>query len=158
MSNKNETTAATVDVLAVMDSQPLTIDKTGAALARSLHVIGWELLSVDLDVTAETARIELRSGDLHVTFDARGGRASITRETMTTAQHRIGRKGDVTVVDRIRPVFLGRQSGLGLRSGLRALSHYVGDNAQLTIPHNQARDIFRPLLNDAALARVGGAK
>lgn len=144
-----------VDVLAVMDSQPITLD-TGAALARSLHMIGWELLSVEIDLTAETARIELRSGERYVMFDARNGRASITRETMTTEQHRIGRKGDITVVNRIRPVFLGRQSGLGLRSGLRALSHYVADNAPLAIPHDKARDIFRPLLNPAAIARVSG--
>jgi hypothetical protein len=149
-------TTERIDVLAVMDAQPLTFE-AGNALARSLHVIGWELLSVEIDLSAETARIELRSGDRYVMFDARNGHASITRETMTKEQCRVGRKGDITVVDRVHPVFLGRQSGLGLRSGLRALSHYVADNAPLAIPHDQARDIFRPLLNPAALARVGGA-
>ena len=150
--------SAPVDVLAVMGETSLAVGSAGDQLVRSLEAIGWQLLSVEIDLTVEAARIELRSGDRYVMFDARNGRASITREVMETRQHRVGRKGDITVVSRVHPVFIGRQSGLGLRSGLRALSHYVGDNAPIAIPHDQARDIFRPLLAGPALARVQGVQ
>jgi len=134
------------DVPAVATAQQLAF-AAGSAITQSLHVIGWELLSVEIDAIAETLRIELHSGERYVMFDARNGRASITSELMTVESHRTGRKGDIAVAHRIRPMFLGRQNGLGLRSGLRALSHYVADNAPLSISHEQARSIFRPLLS-----------
>lgn len=115
-------------------------------LERTMESLGWQLLSVEIDVTAETARIKLSRGNLRVMLDARNGRASITREMMTCTQHRTGRKGDVTVVSRITPVFIGRQACGGVRSGLRTLAHYIADNSQLALSHAKARDLFRPLL------------
>lgn len=141
--------APKVDVLAVMDPSH--------TMVRSLDSAGWQLLSVDIDLCSETARIELRQEDLYVTFDARGGKASITREVMEKERIRVGRKGDISVTTRIAPRFIGRHSGLGLRSGLRFLSHYVADNAAIALSHKEARDIFRPLLSGAALARIGSA-
>lgn len=45
---------------------------------------------------------------------------------------KIGRRGDVNIVERHRDEFIGREKfppGTGLRTGLRALANYVGDNA-----------------------------
>lgn len=145
--------SAPVDVLAVASGTAIAID-AGNHLAKSLQLIGWELLSVEIDLTVEAARIELRSGDRYVMFDARNGRASITTERMTVERRQTGRRGDITVCNTVRPEFMGRQTGFGLRSGIRALSHYVGDNAPSAIPHDKARDLFRPLLGGNALARV----
>lgn len=145
-----------VDVLAVVSDTAITVDASDQ-LAKSLHVIGWELLSVEIDLTIEAARIDLRSGDRYVMFDARNGRASITTERIAVERRRTGRRGDIFVCNTVRPEFMGRQSGFGLRSGLRALSHYVGDNAPTAIPHDKARDLFRPLLAVNVLARVRGA-
>ncbi len=125
----------------------VAVIEVGANLAASLGRIGWTLASVEIDVPAEKARIELRRGDLCVTFDARGGKASITRETLAHETVKVGRRGDSFRAERVRFEFLGRTSGLGLRSGLRALSHYVADNAPLPIAHEQARNLFRPLLS-----------
>jgi hypothetical protein len=120
------------------------------AIYRSLVVglerIGWQLLAVDIDLDAETARIEMRRGALCVTFDAQHGRASITRDLIERETVRVGRRGDSFRAERIKTCFLGRERGLGLRSGLRALSHYVADNAAVAITHEQARNLFRPLL------------
>lgn len=115
-------------------------------LERKLESLGWQLLSVEVDVIAETARIELAQGALRVMLDARNGRASITREMMICTQHRIGRKGDFMVVRDIAWVFIGRQACGGFRSGLRTLAHYIADNSQLALSHAEARDFFRPLL------------
>lgn len=135
---------------------PSSLD-TGTAIAgrarsieQALAAIGWQLLSVDIDIDREAARIELKRGDLHVMLDARHGRASLTREIHDRRQQRIGRKGDITVVERIEPRLLGRTRCDGLRSGLRTLSHYVADNAAVAIGHDQARELFRPLLQSAS--------
>lgn len=146
-----------VDVLAVQASQSALALDAQTHLVRSLESAGWNLLAVEIDVGAETARIELRRGALSVIFDARNGRASITRELITAEPVRIGRKGDVTVVTRFKPVFIGRQSGLGLRSGLKSLAHYVADNAALQLSHEAARNIFRPLLNPPTTSILAGA-
>lgn len=122
------------------------LTRAASSLERSLESLGWQLLNVEIDTERETARIELKRGDLHVLFDARHGRASLTREMHETRQHRIGRKGDITVVDRIEPRFLGRTRCEDLRAGLQALSHYVADNAAVAIGHDQAHEIFRGLL------------
>lgn len=130
-------------------SNPATSDiafATANPLERGLESIGWQLLSVEIDLGAETARIELAQGDLRVMLDARNGRATITRELMETAKRRVGRKGDITIVSRISPRFLSRQNCGGLRSGLRTLAHYVADNAPHALGHAEARDLFRPLL------------
>lgn len=142
------TYAQSADLLAA-DEKALTASSN--ALVAALEAIGWDLLSVEVDLVAETARIELRSGDLAVLFDARNGRASITRDRIVPQLHRIGRKGDITVVERLHPIFIGRQRCGGLRGGLRTLSHYVADNAPVAIGHDKARDIFRPLLNPALI-------
>lgn len=116
------------------------------SLERRLESIGWQLLNVEIDLVAETARIELAQGDLRVMLDARNGRASITREVMEWPQRLIGRKGDFTVAKHISTRFLGRQNCGGLRSGLRTLAHYVADNSSHALGHAEARDLFRPLL------------
>lgn len=117
------------------------------SLSTGLERIGWALVNVEIDVPSEAARIELRRDRLFVTFDAKGGKASITRETLAHETVKFGRRGDIFRADRVRFEFLGRTSGLGLRSGLRALSHYVADNALRPIAHEQARNLFRPLLS-----------
>lgn len=126
------------------------LTRGASSIERSLEAIGWQLLNVEIDTQRETARIELKRGDLHVLFDARNGRASLTREMRDTRQQRIGRKGDITVVDRIEPRFLGRTRCENLREGLQALSHYVADNAAAAIGHDQAQDIFRSLVQGQA--------
>jgi len=124
----------------------LAITTSGKALELALESIGWQLLSVEIDVAAQTARIELVQGDLRVTFDARNGRTSIARELMERTRRRVGRKGDFIVAEEIETRFSGRQSCGGFRSGLRTLAHYVADNSPRALTHSEARDIFRPLL------------
>jgi hypothetical protein len=144
-----------VDVLAVLDADVAVTASN--RMVEALEKIGWELLSVEIDVTAEKARIELKNGDLRVMFDASHGRSSITSERWERPQCRTGRKSDSTIVSRVAPMFLGRQRCIGFRAGLRVLSHYVADNSAVSIGHTEVRDIFRPLLSGPALANVGSA-
>lgn len=122
------------------------ITNKSASLAKSLAFLGWELRAVDVDLDAESCRIEIVSGDRLVTFDARNGSASITREIVDHEQVFVGRRGDRMPVNRIRMRLLGRTRCQGLRSGLRALSDYVSDNSSMLISRDAARDLFRPLL------------
>lgn len=97
-------------------------------LQRGLERIGWQVVSAELDLVRETARIELRHGDLLVTFDARNGRASTTRERVYVETELVGRRGDRFRAEVLRTRFLGRTRHLGARSGLRWLAQYVADN------------------------------
>lgn len=78
---------------------------------------------------AGTARIELRAGALLVTFDARNGRATVTREAIVRDVALVGRRGDRFRAETIRAEFIGRSKHQSIREGLRALSDYVSDNA-----------------------------
>jgi hypothetical protein len=123
-------------------------------LSAGLESVGWQILALDVDLSRETARVEVRRADgLNVTFDARNGRASLTREMIETETVRVGRRGDVTRVERIRPRFVGRVSGLGVRQGLRALCDYLSDNAVRALPPGDVRNLFRPLMDGAAHTR-----
>lgn len=130
-----------------MTDQPKPVDAARhMRMVVALELIGWHLVAVDADIPAEMLRIELRRGNLRITYHCDHGRASITREVIERRQEPTGRRGDRCIVERIGHVFLGRLTGMRMREGLRALSHYVADNAPTPIPHDQGRNIFRPLL------------
>lgn len=148
----------TVDVLAVMDARGDMALMAERTLVRGLEAIGWQLLAVEIDADQETARIELKSGNRLVTFDARNGHATLTRELLTLELAKMGRRGDIFVSERIRPTFIGRSHFYGLRSGLRALSHYVADNSPRPLTYEQARNLFRPLLAAPAHAAIARCK
>lgn len=124
-----------------------------AALAASLEAAGWRILSLEVDMSRETARIEVRRTDgLHVTFDARDGRASFTREIMDVETVRVGRRGDVARVERVRPRFVGRSSGMTARQGLRVFCAYLADNARMSLSAGDVRNLLRPLMDGNAYA------
>ena len=115
-------------------------------LPARLERIGWVLSSVEIDLANSTARVEVRRGELLVTFDARNGKATTTREQIVTERVVIGRRGDRCPVDRLRTVFLGRAHHEGIRSGLRWLCSYLADNAPVQIPAREVRALFAPLM------------
>jgi hypothetical protein len=124
------------------------------ALSAGLESAGWRILALELDLASGTARVEVRRADgLNVTFDARNGRASLTREMIETDTVKVGRRGDVARVERVRPRFVGRASGMGARQGLRALCDYLADNAVHALPAGDVRNLFRPLMDGAAHTR-----
>lgn len=120
------------------------------AIQAGLATIGWDLRSAEIDVGAGTARIELRRAALMVTFDARNGSASTTRENAEVETEAIGRRGDRFLAERIHMRFLGRDRHTGLRSGLRSLANYVADNAVGGGDRIETRNIFRVLLSEGA--------
>lgn len=114
----------------------------GAALA----AIGWDLRAVEIDLVAETARVEVARADgLTVTFDARHGKATVTREMAERYEVAVGRRGDRARVERVGMRFLGRERIPGMRAGLRWFADYLGDNG--TAPELGAgRTAIRALL------------
>lgn len=117
-----------------------------AALARTLERAGWQILAVDIDMTRETARIELRRGDTFVTFDARNGKASTTRERQEIRTHKAGRRGDIYRAERVHMHFIGRERHEGARSGLRWLTNYLADNSEGALTAGEARRMLAPLM------------
>ena len=122
------------------------------SLVRNLEAIGWMLKSVEIDLVSETARIDLRRGNLEVIFDARKGGATITRGFIVTRTERVGRRGDSFNAETLGYEFAGRTNCYGLRCGIRELANYIADNAPVAITRQCARDLLRPLL------RVEGAE
>lgn len=118
------------------------------AIACALERMGWQMLAVDVDMVAETARIEVKRRDgLLVTLDARIGSASITREMMRTETTIVGRRGDRFLAERLRYEFLGRQRYTGVRSATRGLCYYLAENATTTaLSAYDVRNLFRYLL------------
>jgi hypothetical protein len=116
------------------------------ALRSGLANMGWQVLAAEIDTAAMTARIEIRRSSLSVTFDARNGKATTTREMMASETAAVGRRGDRFLAERVRMRLLGRTSHEGLRSGLRWLSAYIEQNASRPAIHGEARELFRPLL------------
>lgn len=113
-----------------------------------LQRLGWRIVSAELDLARETARIELRRDDLVVTFDARNGRASVTRERLRVVTVAVGRRGDRFLAEQIRMEFVGRTKLLGARSGLRWLAHYIADNAAVPAVRGEVKDLFRGVMDD----------
>lgn len=123
-------------------------------MAASLERIGWHVLSVEVDLVAESARMELRCGANLVTFDARNGAATTTREVLWSETVVVGRRGDRCRVDRLRTRFIGRERHEGMRSGLRWLAGYIAENGSRSALPKDVRDALRliltPQLKEAA--------
>ncbi len=120
------------------------------ALVHSLERIGWSVVAFEICPIEWRARVELRSADgLLVTLDSDGlGRTTLTRERVYREVASVGRRGDRALVERVRSSFLGRDRCSGVRSGLRALAHYVADNAPTgRLPASDVRAMIAPLLS-----------
>lgn len=117
------------------------------ALQLTLERMGWMLLAAEIDLAADTLRIELRCGERLVTIDARKGRATCTREIVRHVQTRIGRRGDVTVVDRLHVDFLGRTTFEGPRHAMRWLADYIADNSDGRLAGIEARNLLRLVMD-----------
>ena len=122
--------------------------KQANVVAALLERAGWFLLSAELDLVGGAARIEVRSADgLYVTFDARGGGASITRERVAHETVAVGRRGDRGMVERSKMRFIGRTKFPGgARTAMRWFADYLGDNARASFP---AKEALRALITAA---------
>lgn len=140
-------------------TEPVVIDGWTSALVtkpsehtltHALERMGWRCIEASIDLCAQTARVSCVSfTGRRVTLVADGiGRCSVTREQYGTETVAVGRRGDRARVERATVMFLGRERFDGIRSGLRHLADYIGDNSPLG--RQFARQPFRALLNQAA--------
>lgn len=108
----------------------LVLNASQDALVHALWCGGWDLRTFEVDALNKTARIEIcRHDGLLVTFDARNGRSTITREATDIDAGAVGRRGDRYRYERVSMRFLGRQKCDDVHSGIRALCDYIVDNA-----------------------------
>jgi hypothetical protein len=112
----------------VVSEDMSVVDARRAVLVASLERLGWTLVNAEVDVGRETARIELRSGERLVTLDVRNGRATLTRERAGVETVTVGRRGDITRVDRLKTEFVGRQKFATPAEAAKALVDYAVDN------------------------------
>lgn len=126
---------------------PVGIADSVAILQRGLESIGWQILALDINATDGHARIELRCGDRLITFDARDGKATTTRERAEVETVSVGRRGDRFRAERLRVRLLGRDRHHGMRSGLRWLASYLEQNAPVKTLSGSVREMLRPLLS-----------
>ena len=126
-------------------------------VSRALRAWGWEVRAVDIDLIEGRWRVELlRNDGVLVTLDANEQlkRGSITRERTHIRRVCVGAGGCVSrsggmPVERLTTEMIGRTPVAGVRSGLKALSHYVADNAAVPLDRLSARNTFRMLIQDA---------
>lgn len=135
-------------------------DSAQRALVHALERSGWSLLSCELDMHRQTARVELKRVDGRlVTLDARNGKATLTREQLGTRRVLVGagglesRRGGLPS-DRIHVTFLGRDACLGARHGLKKLCQYLCDNAAAphALPASQWRALMAPMMSATEVA------
>jgi hypothetical protein len=133
---------AVSDVAAAPAVPPVLV----VALERTLERAGWQILAVDIDMSSETARIELRRGELFVTFDARNGKASTTRERQEIRTYKAGRKGDIYRAERVHMHFIGRARHDNARDGLSWLAGYLADNSAGALTVGEAQAMLAPMV------------
>lgn len=120
-------------------------------LERRLEIAGWHVKEIDINVPDGRARIRITSFDgVDVTLDAQHGRASITRDFIGREEVAVGRRGDRSRVERIKPEFLGRTRYEGMRQALRGLADYIASNSRAPLDRADVRNWFRPMLNEAS--------
>lgn len=113
------------------------------ALQIGLERVGWTIIAAEIDLSRETARIEAKRDDgRYITFDARNGRATITREHMDRRSVFVKQVVKGYIAERIEMRFLGRTSHEGARSGLRSLCSYLADNAVVPTSAIDVRRLF----------------
>lgn len=131
-----------------------------AVLSSVLHLAGWELRDIDLDLISGRARVELHRYDgrrVLLSTDAIG-RTSLERSHRTIALGRhSSTRGRIPLSPQIEDEFLGRQRCEGPRSGLRALCSYVATNpapGRQELPPSAVRAAFAPLMGAPARAAL----
>jgi hypothetical protein len=101
-----------------------------APLAQLEHTLargGWRVNTIDLDLQNGAARVEvIRTDGLRVTLDARQGRASVTREILSSPALE---NRNLFNTRKQTDVFLGRIWAEGPRHGLKIFCDYIADNA-----------------------------
>lgn len=129
-----------------------------AAVCRALSLLGWDLAFADIDAARGHARMQLRRGDVLVTFHAdRTGdrvRASTTRERIERTEVIVGRRGDRARVERLTTRFVGRERHEGVRAGMRWLAAYLADNSNGALLPAGARAVLAPLLSPPVAAEA----
>lgn len=110
----------------------------------SLEHMGWLVRAVEVDLVNDTARVELKRISDHrlVTFDARNGRSTITREVLVTEL--VTYRGLPQYKSAYR--LMGRTTHEGMRWGMRMLATYIADNSADGCRLN-AKNAFRALLS-----------
>jgi len=130
-----------------------SIDAAQRVAQHSLARLGWEIRVADVNLAAETVRLTLAStcGRL-VTLDARGGKASVTREQTERYTASTGRRGDKAIVERVRTRLLGRTKfDCGARTAMRMFANYLADNSPVAqVEAADARNAVRLLMGGAA--------
>ncbi len=124
----------------------------GPRLDVMLAQLGWELESLDIDLPGHALRIIVRRDDgLLLTFDARNGRASMTRERTERDAQLVGRRGDRFRAETIKMAFLGRTRHDSIKAGLASFASYLMDNAATPAIHGKASAaVLEPLLRQLA--------
>jgi hypothetical protein len=114
-----------------MTSSP---NQAAVRLASVMRAAGWEIEYVDLDLTGDQSRAEIKvmrsDGRWLFARVDQIGRASITRYHRDIALGRTpGTRGRIPLSPQVNDQYLGRDRFEGARSMLRGLTSYIADNA-----------------------------
>ena len=116
------------------------------ALRQTLQRHGWDIRTVEIDLIAERAIVEIHRFDGRWVYLAGKAQGSVNLErwhrTPTVYRYRGGPQ-----CDWFDDQFLGRSRPEGLRTGLRSLCKYIADNPAPGFPALDMQDVRRLFAN-----------
>lgn len=131
--------------------EPTTVVLPEQRLLATLERAGWTVASLEIDLAAGYAKVDLRGfNNRLVTFFADGhDRASLTVDLVGRETVSVGRRGDRARVERVTSTMLGRQRFYGVRVGIRGLCNYLADNAPIPgrLTSGDVRNAFVALMD-----------
>ena len=112
------------------------------ALRQTLQLHGWDIRTVEIDLIAGRAIVEIHRFDGRWIYLAGSPEGSVNLErwhrTPTVYRYRGGPE-----CDGFNDQFLGRSRPEGLRSGLRSLCNYIADNPSPGFPALDMHEVRR---------------
>lgn len=121
------------------------------ALQKCMSLAGWEIAHIDLDLTGERPKAEIKiersDGRWLLAHVDRLGRARFeTFQRERSLGMSTSTKGRRPLSPQVDDIFLGRQSFLGARHMLRGLTAYIADNATTPVRLADVREAWAAVM------------
>lgn len=121
------------------------------ALQRCMSLVGWEIAHIDLDLTGERPKVEIKLDRcdgrwLLARIDSRGRANFETFQRERSLGMSRNTKGRRPLSPQIDDVFLGRHRCLGARHLLREMTAYIANNSTAPVRLNEVRKAWAAVM------------
>jgi hypothetical protein len=128
-----------------------SVVNSSVALQRCMALAGWEIAHIDLDLTGDQPKAEIKlercDGRWLLARVDRLGRACFeTFQRERALGMSSSTKGRRPLSPQVDDIFLGRQTCLGARHMLRAMTAYIADNATTPVRLEDVRQAWAAVM------------